>query len=304
MRSAAGTSGGARASARARVDGVPCAAEDARVAALDRGFLHGDGVFEVYRAYGGRPFLEEAHLRRLMVSARRIGLDPPIAPEALSVEVAATLAELGTREAHVRVVLTRGVGGGGLAPTEPTVPTRLIVVTPLTAPPESLYADGIAVCFAASPRWLAGVGGSGAKVCNYVDAILAVGAARSHGAAEALFTDPHGQVLEGATSNVFAVRDGRVETPPVQAGILPGITRDAVLELARAEGRVATPRCLFPSDLYGAQEVFLTSSIREVVPVVAIDGHPVGSGDPGPVALGLLRAYREQARRRPGVPSD
>jgi branched-chain amino acid aminotransferase len=220
----------------------------------------------------------------------------PVGREVLAGEVHATLTETGFREAHVRVVVTRGAGLGGLVPTAPVRPTRVIVVSPLTPPPEALYREGVAARFAPVPRWLAGVGGSGAKVCNYVDAILAIARAREEGAHEALFADPHGQVLEGASSNIFAVRGGRLETPPIQAGILGGITRDTVLELARRQGRVAVPRCLFPSDLYGAEEVFLTSSIRELVPVVSIDGAAIGEGRPGPVARSLLAAYREEVR--------
>ncbi len=195
----------------------------------------------------------------------------------------------------MRAMVTRGSGPLSLDPDTARSPLRVVIVEPVTPPPRETYALGIAVATVRAHRAVDGTAAAGAKVTNYLANLLAVREAKAAGASEALLLGPQGVVVEGATSNVFAVRAGKVVTPPESAGILAGITRGYVLALARASGLVADEAPLPLADLYAADEAFVTSSIREVVPVVRVDGRPIGSGAPGPVTRRLHRALRAAA---------
>jgi branched-chain amino acid aminotransferase len=172
---------------------------------------------------------------------------------------------------------------------------RVLMVTALTLPPSEVYEHGIAAITYRGERPSDAAGVADAKIGNYLLAVLALRAARARGAREALIEDVHGHILEGAASNVFAVFAGKLRTPPESAAILPGITRGHVLELARAAGMQVELCAISKAELVAAQEVFVSSSIRELVPVVSIDGQPVGNGMPGPTTRQLLRSYRERA---------
>jgi branched-chain amino acid aminotransferase len=275
----------------ASIDGVLHAPDAARVSVYDRGFLYGDSVFETIRTYGGEPFLLDEHLARLGRSAALIGITPPIAAADLAREVRLAVRAARNDESYVRVTLTRGTGPLGLDPTLARDPLRVILVEPFTPSPAALYRDGVRAVTTRLDR--PADAAPGAKITNYLASLLAVQAAKAQGAHEALLLDAHGDVIEGATSNVFIVRDGALCTPPESAGILAGITRAQVIEVAGELGIPVLFATFHPA--IPAQEAFLTSSLREVLPLVQIDAHRIGDAQPGRITRAIHVAYRQRA---------
>jgi branched-chain amino acid aminotransferase len=280
------------------IDGRILSAREATVSVFDRGFLYGDSVFEVLRTYGGRLTTLDEHLARLARSAERVAMEPPDLA-GLASEARAAFAASGLSEAVVRIVLTRGVGlvRVSLDPDSATGSTRVILVYPVHAPPREAYEDGIALATVRLTRVVDGTEAVGAKVSNYLVSLLALREAKRKGASEALVVDGRGHVCEGATSNVFIVRGKQITTPPESAGILMGITRALVIESAKPAFSVVEAD-LVPEDVYRADEVFITSSIRELLSAVTVDGRTIGSGRPGPVARELHRRYVDRVSQR------
>lgn len=278
------------------IDGVLRASHEARVSVFDRGFLYGDSVFETIRTYEGRPFALTEHLDRLWRSAALVFIDMPCDRAQLVKEIDATLQAVGNAESYIRVMVTRGQGEMGLDPALAEVPVRVIIVGPLNPPPPSLYESGaFAVTFqtarpsdATSP---------GAKIGNYLVAVLAMREAKKHGANEALIVDREGLVAEGASSNVFVVSTGTLVTPPLSAGILAGITRRYALEAARELGIAVAEVCPTTEELLAADEVFVSSSIRELLPIVRVNGANIGSGTVGPVTHAIRTKFRQLVER-------
>jgi branched-chain amino acid aminotransferase len=290
------------------LDGALVPADRAKVSVFDRGFLYGDSVYEVIRTYGGRPFEEEAHLARLRHSAGRIGLVPKWDGDRTAREIARTLeasrggdlpddaaAPWNVGERYVRVVMTRGAGEIGLDPALAVDPVALVVVQPLSGPPARAYREGVAAAIVGVRRAAPEAIDPSAKTGAHLPNVLAVREARAAGAHEALLLDGRGYVTAGSSSNVFAVAGGALRTPPLAAGILEGVTRGLVLGLARALGLWVEEVPLRPEELEGADEVFITSTVREIVPVTRFGARPVGGGRPGPVTRRLHRAFRERA---------
>jgi branched-chain amino acid aminotransferase len=275
------------------IDGETLAPEAAKVSVFDRGFLFGDSVFEVLRTYSGGPFALEEHLARLERSAGRVGIRMPVDRVTLRREVLDALSAAGGGESYVRIVITRGSGPLSLDPDTATAPLRVILVESVKGPSREAYVRGIEAATVATRRAVDETPAAGAKVGNYLANLLAIREAKSRGAQEALIIDTEGHVVEGASSNVFAVAGGALVTPPESAGILAGITRAHLIAEARRRGFALTERPLDPEELYGADEVFITSSIREVLPVVRVDGRTIGGGVPGPVTRSMHRAFRE-----------
>jgi branched-chain amino acid aminotransferase len=269
----------------------------ARVSVFDRGFLYGDGLFETIRVYGGRPFRLREHLERLGWSAERLRLSLGVGLTELQAEVARLVelgvGRLGTGELSLRLMVTRGDGPSlelpGLLP-DPAQPARRVAFVSRFRPlPVALYERGATAITYATHRPSDGV--RGAKVTNYVESIQALLAARDRGAHEALIVSSDGDVLEGTTSNLFVVRGARVETPPHATSLLPGITRREVIALA---GETIVEARLTPDDVRSADEVFITSTLREVLPITTVDDRPIGSGEPGAITLALATALRER----------
>ena len=278
------------------IDGRIVPPEGAQVSVFDRGFLYGDSVFEVLRTYGGVLFGFEEHLERLARSAKLALIDFTDV-ELLRREILAVVRATGNAETYLRIVVTRGTGKAlGLDPALAVAPQRVVIATDVPVMPREMYERGIAVITYRTQRVSEGTSAAGAKLGNYLLSIIATHEAHARGAEEALILDARGQVVEGTTSNVFLVRDGSLVTPPDEAGLLAGITRGKVLELAREMGIPVGMRTFPPSELASADEVFITSSIRELVPVIAADGVPAGQGRPGVLTRRLLDAYRALTR--------
>lgn len=286
------------------IDGVEHTPEAARVSVFDRGFLYGDSVFETIRTYAGRPFALREHLDRLEQSAARVFIDLPVSRSRLEGEITEALQAAANPESYLRVIVTRGSGPLGLDTGFEAHPLRVIIVAPLTPPAQELYDRGIAVVTYRTQRVAEATDAAGTKVGNYLVAVLAMRKARAEGAAEALIVDHAGNVVEGASSNVFAVCAGTLVTPPESAGILPGITRAKLLEVAAELGVRVELRALPAQDLGRADEVFISSSIRELLPVVRVDSQLIGGGRPGPLSAQLLRAFREKARNLAGLEAE
>jgi branched-chain amino acid aminotransferase len=263
------------------------------VSVYDRGFLYGDSVFETVRTYGGEPFALAEHLARLERSAARVGIAMPVPAADFGMEIRVAVRAARNPESYARAMLTRGSGPLGLDPALAGAPLRVVLVEPFTPLPASLYRDGIAVVTVRTER--AADAAQGAKVGNYLGSLLALKEAKARGAQEALILDAAGRVVEGTTSNVFVVRGGAITTPPEQAGILAGITRAHLIELAGELGRPLHLAELTPADLASADEVFISSSLREVLPVVRVDDRAIADGRPGPVTRALHAAFRARA---------
>jgi branched-chain amino acid aminotransferase len=275
------------------IDGVLRSPEQATVSAYDRGFLYGDAVFEVFRTYGGRPFAIDEHLARLRRSAERVFIPMPVDEGTLRLEIEEALGAAGNEESYVRLLLTRGTGPLSLDPDSATHPLRVLYVEPVVPPSRDAYVHGVALVSVHTRRATDETSAAGAKVSNYLANLLAMREAKGKGAHEALVVDARGYAVEGASSNVFVVSAGRVATPPESAGILVGITRAHILAAARALGIPTEERDLALADVYGADEVFITSSIRELLPVVRVDDRVIGSGKPGPTSRALHRRFRD-----------
>jgi branched-chain amino acid aminotransferase len=272
---------------------------------LDHGFLYGDSVYEVTRTVGGVPFAQHEHLDRLRRSALGIGMALRWSEAELAEELARTLRAARNADSYIRIVVTRGAGEIGLDPALADQQRLVILVKELRLPPPEAYRDGVQVAIVGIERVSARAVDPAVKSGNYLNSVLAVAEAGRRGAYEAVMLDAKGAVTEGASSNIFAVREGRLRTPSLQTGILEGITRGKVMELAREDGLGTDETTLLPDDLLRAEEAFLTSAVRGLVPIVRIDDHRVGDGRPGPVTQHLMRRYEAllEATARRGEPA-
>jgi branched-chain amino acid aminotransferase len=292
------------------MDGRIVSPREAMVSIFDRGFLYGDSVYEVVRTYALRPFELTRHLERLGRSARRLALALPWDAARTRDEVRRTLdasrggdqsdpaaAPWNAGERSIRIIMTRGAGELGLDPALAVEPRAFVIAGPLRAPPAEAYRDGVACRIVGVRHDAPDAADTTAKTGAHLSNVLAMKEARDAGAHEALLLDRDGFVTEGASSSVFVVRGGRLETPPLAAGILEGVTRGIVLELARAEGVPVREVALRPGDLADADELFITSTAREVLPVTELDGRAVGSGRVGSCTTRLHASFRRRASR-------
>jgi branched-chain amino acid aminotransferase len=295
------------------IDGVLVPAGEARVSVFDRGFLYGDSVYEVIRTYGLVPFEMAPHLARLGSSAGRIALRLPWTDDRMAREVVRVVeasrggdapdsgaAPWNVGEWSVRLVVTRGSGELGLDPGLAGEPTVVLISTPLRGPPHEAYRKGVAAWPFGGPGAPRRGGDPAAKTGEHLFHVLAMREAHANGAVEALLVDRSGCVTEGASSNVFAVRGGALVTPPLGAGILAGVTRALVLDLARELALPVREEPLPLGSLQSADEAFVTSTAREVLPVVRVGDRSIGPGVPGPTTWLVHRAFRERAGGGPG----
>jgi branched-chain amino acid aminotransferase len=278
------------------VNGQVADPDRASISVYDRGFLYGDSVFETIRTYGGVPYALDDHMKRLGRSAARVLIALPVPLATIAEEVSRGIGLAANPESYVRVMVTRGTGPMGLDPDLAESPSRIVFVEPLTTPPREHYRDGIGVILVRTARAADATAAAGAKVANYLTSLLALREAKRAGAAEALFVDGKGRVIEGASSNVFIVSRGELVTTPEESGILPGITRAHLIEAAVRLGIGVAARDITEADLFAADEAFVSSSIREALPVVRADGRPIGCGVPGPVTRRIHEEFRAAAR--------
>ena len=270
--------------------------EEARVSVFDHGLLYGDGVFEGLRSYSGRVFRLDAHLDRLYASARAICLEIPMGKEAVAKAVVDTLAANKLSDGYVRLIVTRGAGSLGLDPNRTKNPQVIVIADTISLYPREFYEKGLRIVTAATQRTQSAALSPRIKSLNYLNNIMAKLEGLQAGCVEALMLNHKGEVAEYTGDNIFVVRAGKLLTPPPDAGILEGITRNAVMELAHRAGIDCREATLVRHDLYTAEECFLTGTAAEVIPVVEIDGRRIGSGQPGPVTSRLTADFHALVR--------
>jgi len=270
--------------------------DEAKISVFDHAVLYGDGVFEGIRSYAGKVFRLKEHVRRLYDSARGIRLAIPMTQEEMARAVTDTLEANGLADSYLRVVVTRGAGTLGLDPNRCDHPNVFIICDKITLYPRQLYENGLEVITASTMRNHPNAVNPRLKSLNYLNNILAKIEAIDAGTLEAVMLNHLGYVAECTGDNLFVVRDSCVFTPPIAAGILEGITRDEIIDIARREGTEVREENLTRQDLYVADECFLTGTAAEVVPVVRIDKRPIGDGTPGPVTKRLAEAFRRRTR--------
>ena len=267
--------------------------ENAKISVYDHGLLYGDGVFEGMRSYSGKVFQLQPHLDRLYESALAICLKIPISKQQLADDVNKTLKINNLIDAYIRLVVTRGSGSLGLDPNRTSDPQVIIIADSISLYPEEHYKNGLKIITAATVRSHPAALSPRIKSLNYLNNIMAKIEGLQAGCVEALMLNHKGEVAECTGDNIFIIKNGVLLTPPKDAGILEGITRNAVLELAKEHGIPAFETTLTRHDLFVADECFLTGSAAEVIPVVTIDSRTIGGGAVGPITTKLMAAFKK-----------
>ena len=278
------------------IDGRFYPASEAKVSVYDHGLLYGDGVFEGVRVYDGLVFKLREHVDRIYDSAKVIKLDIPMSKEEMVKAVVETLKVNKIRDGYVRIVVTRGVGDLGLDPRKCPKPTVIIIADAIQIYDTEAKEKGLTAIISSIRRDSVDATSHEAKTLNYLNSILAKIEANNAGVDEAIMLDHRGFVSEGTGDNIFIVKDGVVYTPPRTAGILPGITRACVIQLCRELGIPIVEKDLTVVELYTADEVFVTGTAAEVMPVTVINGRPIGDGRPGPITKKLMEEFRRLTR--------
>lgn len=271
--------------------------EKATVSVYDHGLLYGDGVFEGIRSYGGKVFRLQAHLDRLWYSAKAILLEIPYAKADLAAAIEETLQVNGIEDGYIRAVITRGRGTLGIDPAKCSDPRVIVITDSIELYPPADYENGLEIVTVSTIRNHAAALSPRIKSLNYLNNILAKIEGKQAGCKEALMLNHKGEVAECTGDNIFLVRDGRLLTPPIDAGILEGITRDVVIELARDSGVSVEEIPLTRHDIYVADECFLTGTAAEVIPVVKVDSRPIGDGKPGKITRDLFERFHKLTRQ-------
>ena len=278
------------------LDGEFVPKERASISVFDHGLLYGDGVFEGIRAYNGRVFRLDEHIRRLYDSAHAIRLTIPMSVAEMEEVVLASFRRNDIRDGYARLVVTRGVGDLGLNPDKCPNPTVFCIADTIALYPSRYYDEGLTVVTAATRRNLPEALNPRIKSLNYLNNILAIIEGQAAGAQEVIMLNQEGYVVECSGDNIFLVRGGELITPPTHVGALDGITRTAVIELADDIGITTTESIFTRYDVYTADECFLTGTAAEVVSVVSADSRLIGDGKPGAITGKLMEAFRELAR--------
>jgi len=267
--------------------------ENAKISVYDHGLLYGDGVFEGLRSYSGKVFQLTQHLDRLYESALAICLQIPISKSQLADDVNKTLKLNNLTDAYIRLVVTRGSGSLGLDPNKTSNPQVIIIADSISLYAEENYTNGLKIITASTVRSHPAALSPRIKSLNYLNNIMAKMEGLQAGCSEALMLNHKGEVAECTGDNIFIIKNGTLMTPPKDAGILEGITRNAVLELAREHAIPAMEVTLTRHDLFVADECFLTGSAAEVIPVVSIDSRPIGGGTVGAITTKLMLAFKK-----------
>lgn len=269
---------------------------EAKVSVYDHGLLYGDGVFEGMRVYGNKVFRLQEHLERLYASASAILLEIPLDLDQLTDAVNETVKRNGLSDAYIRLVVTRGAGSLGIDPAKTSDPQVIIIVDHITLYPQEMYDNGLEIVTAATIRNHPAALSPRIKSLNYLNNVMAKIEGKLAGCVEALMLNHKGEVAECTGDNIFIVRNGELLTPSIDAGILEGITRNAVIELAGKHGIPLRETTLTRHDIYIADECFLTGSAAEVIPVIKVDDRKIGGGKVGPITKALSKAFHELVR--------
>jgi branched-chain amino acid aminotransferase len=279
------------------INGTLTDEQHAVISVFDHGFLYGEGVYETLRTYNERPFLLDRHLRRLHISAMMIELSVPITDREFEDRIDAAIRQARQRnprpaEWYVRLLLTRGIGELTYDPAATPDPSLVIIVKPHVEPDAALYTHGVRVVISSIVRNHPDTVNPRIKSNNLLNCALAMQEGYKRGAYEVIMRNYKGEIAEGSSSNIFVVKDGVALTPPLGAGLLAGITREYLFEVGQEAGVAVQEAVLRDDDVFGADELFLTGTTREVMPVVTVDDRSIGNGLPGPVTTKLHRTFR------------
>jgi branched-chain amino acid aminotransferase len=275
--------------------------ERAVISVFDHGFLYGEGVYETLRTYNGQAFLFDRHMRRMRASAGMLDLDVPLTDAALAercretMKIAA-LGDVAGGEAYIRILVTRGIGDLTYDPAACPSPSIVVIVKRHVAPAAEVFEQGVKVALVPIVRNHPDSVNPRIKSNNLLNNALAMQEAFRRGAFEGVMRNYRGELAECTQSNLFVVKKGAALTPPLDAGLLPGITREFLFEVGADVGIPVRDAVLQDDDLFGADEAFLTSTTREAVPIVQVDNRTIGSGKPGMITKALLEAYRQRAQ--------
>lgn len=273
--------------------------EEAKVSVFDHALLYGDGIFEGIRIYNGKIFKEAEHIERLFISAKAIRLTIPMTPQEVSDAMHETMAANGIRgDGYIRLVVTRGVGALGISIRRAACPTVIVIADKIALYPPEVYERGMRVIISSITRNHVNALNPRVKSLNYLNNVMAKLEAHDAGADEAVMLNPEGHLAECSGDNLFLIRGGTLHTPGTSEGILEGVTRKVVMELAAARGWPVKESILVRHDLYACDECFATGTAAEIVPIVEVDHRPVGNGKPGPMTTQLIKdfvAYRNRA---------
>lgn len=275
--------------------------EHAVISVFDHGFLYGEGIYETLRTYNGQPFLFDRHMKRLRTSAGMLALPVPLSDAEMDRRFretarAAGLGDSPGKEAYLRILVTRGVGELTYDPAACPEPSVVVIAKPFVYPPTEVFERGVRVALVPIVRNHPGSVNPLIKSNNLLNNALAMQEAFRRGAFEGIMRNYRGELAECTQSNLFIVKDGAALTPPIDAGLLPGITRAFLFEVGAEIGIPVREQVLRDEDLFGADECFLTSTTREVAPIVQVDDRKIGAGVPGPVTQSLLAGYRAKAQ--------
>lgn len=275
------------------INGDITSIDKARISPLDRGYLYGDGIFETLRTYGSEIFKLEAHLDRLFASAKAILLEIPYTKEELKNQIKRTLGanDLLGKDAYIRISFSRGEAGIGINPNDASEPTLMVITKPLSPPSPELYTEGWEVVTVPTRRNHVETVDPRIKSCNFLNNILAKAEAKMSGADDGIMLNQQGFITEGTVSNLFLVKEKELKTPPASAGLLSGITREVVIELAPKLGVEVTEENLTRHDFYTADEAFATVTSVEVIPIVKMDDRIIGKGHPGPITRKIFNNF-------------
>lgn len=275
------------------LDGRFVSEKQAKISVFDHGLLYGDGVFEGLRTYNGKIFRLMEHIKRLYRSAKAIMLDIPVPMEGMADIIIKTIRKNRLKDSYVRVVVTRGIGDLGLDPRKCPKPTIFVIASKIKLYPEEFYEKGLSVVTIATRRNPTESLNPTIKSLNYLNNILAKIEATNAGAMEGLFLNNEGYVAECTGENIFIINKDNLYTPPIFAGALDGITRDAVIQIGKEIGLTVDEKLLTRYDLYNADECFLTGTAAEIIPVTLIDGRKIGSGSIGDLTKQIREKFHQ-----------